>query len=88
MTQNSIPSSNVHDEGKYNSSKNFAEVIGDLNSISVLDKTSESEMSQIKSKQQKGCGFMALGGALIFVPATHSKTAPTPTRLDFKEYFS
>ena len=68
MTQNNSQSSNLHDEGKYKSSKNFAEVVGDLNAISVLDKNSESKMSQIESKKKKGCGVMLVGAALIFVP--------------------
>ena len=32
--------------------------------------------------------FAKNSGAFILVPATHSKTAPIPTRLDSTEYFS
>ena len=65
MSHNRSSTSNVHDEGRYYSSKKFSEIVEDLNSISVLDKTSESEIAQIKAKKAKGCWVMVVGGALI-----------------------
>ncbi|MDA7521828.1 hypothetical protein OAE01_01745 [Akkermansiaceae bacterium] len=65
MPHNRPSSSDIHDKGRYNSSKKFTEIVEDLNSISVLDKTSESELSQILSKKAMGCGVMVVGGALI-----------------------
>ena len=67
MAQNSSPNSKIHSKGIYQSSKSCAEIVKDLNSISVLDKSSESEMSNIESKKQKGCWVMGVGGFLIFI---------------------
>ena len=67
MTENSAPVPKVHVQGKYTSSKSCSEVVRDLGSISVLDKTSESEMSGIESKKKTGCGVMGVGGFLIFL---------------------
>tara|TARA_B100000963_G_scaffold354264_1_gene370443 strand:+ start:2595 stop:3596 length:1002 start_codon:yes stop_codon:yes gene_type:complete len=67
MAQNSSPNSKIHSKGIYQSSKSCAEIVKDLNSISILDKSSESEMSKIESKKKTGCGVMGVGGFLIFL---------------------